>query len=182
MSKSSVEEISNYRIRKTQPLGQGACGAVYYGQSKDGMKVAVKIIDINKLTDHIEKQIKSEITTLKSIASPFIVKMYDCFRSGEHLYIVLEFCEDGDLKRYLDKFKMAKGISETEAITFMRHILSGYLVLLQKKVIHRDIKPANILLKQGAAKLSDFGFSRVVEDPTKTQKLSCLGTPLYTAP
>jgi hypothetical protein len=40
-------------------LGQGACGAVYYGQSKDGMKVAVKIIDINKLTDHIEKQIKS---------------------------------------------------------------------------------------------------------------------------
>ena len=60
--------------------------------------------------------------------------------------------------------------------------MSGYNVLLQRKVIHRDIKPANILLKQGVAKLSDFGFSRVVEDPTKTQKLSCLGTPLYTAP
>ncbi len=64
----------------------------------------------------------------------------------------------------------------------MRHLISGYFALLQKKVIHRDIKPANILLKQGVAKLSDFGFSRVVEDPTKTQKLSCLGTPLYTAP
>ena len=59
MKKAEIEEISNYRIRKAQPLGQGACGAVYYGQSKDGMKVAVKIIDINKLTDHIEKQIKS---------------------------------------------------------------------------------------------------------------------------
>ena len=73
--------------------------------------MAVKIIDINKLTDHIEKQIKSEITTLKSISSPFIVKMYDCFRSGEHLYIVLEFCEDGDLKQYLDKYRTTKGIS-----------------------------------------------------------------------
>lgn len=64
----------------------------------------------------------------------------------------------------------------------MRHLISGYKELLQKKVIHRDIKPANILLKQGVAKLSDFGFSRVVDEPTKTQKLSCLGTPLYTAP
>jgi|JI9StandDraft_2_1071091.scaffolds.fasta_scaffold185727_3 serine/threonine protein kinase len=108
--------------------------------------------------------------------------MYDCFRSGEHLYIVLEYCEDGDLKGYLDRNRKNGGISETEALTFMRHLMSGYSALLNKKVIHRDIKPANILLKQGVAKLSDFGFSRVVEDPTKTQKLSCLGTPLYTAP
>ena len=62
---------------------------MFFGLSKDGKKVAVKKIDINKLTDHIEKQIKSEITTLRSIGSPFIVEMYDCFRSGEHLYIVL---------------------------------------------------------------------------------------------
>ena len=59
MKKAEIEEISNYRIRKTGTLGKGACGAVYFGQSKDGQKVAVKIIDINALTDHIEKQIKS---------------------------------------------------------------------------------------------------------------------------
>jgi|JI9StandDraft_2_1071091.scaffolds.fasta_scaffold185727_2 predicted unusual protein kinase regulating ubiquinone biosynthesis (AarF/ABC1/UbiB family) len=59
MSETVVEEISNYRILKSKPLGQGACGQVYYGQSKAGIKVAVKSIDINKLTDHIEKQIKS---------------------------------------------------------------------------------------------------------------------------
>ena len=60
--------------------------------------------------------------------------------------------------------------------------MAGYKALLEKNIIHRDIKPANILLKQGAAKLSDFGFSRVVDDPTKTQRLTLLGTPLYTAP
>lgn len=40
--------------------------------------------------------------------------------------------------------------------------MHGYNALLKKHIIHRDIKPANILLKQGIAKLSDFGFSRVV--------------------
>lgn len=44
----------------------------------------------------------------------------------------------------------------------MRHLIKGYQALHAKKIIHRDIKPANILLKQGIAKLSDFGFSRVV--------------------
>ena len=64
----------------------------------------------------------------------------------------------------------------------MRHLMAGYKAILEKHIIHRDIKPANILLKQGAAKLSDFGFSRVVDDPNKTQRLTLLGTPLYTAP
>lgn len=60
--------------------------------------------------------------------------------------------------------------------------MQGYKALYQAHIIHRDIKPANIILKQGVAKLSDFGFSRVVDDPNKTQKLTLLGTPLYTAP
>ena len=64
---------------------------------------------------------------------------------------------------------------------FMRHIVEGYKALNEKNIIHRDIKPANILLKQGIAKLTDFGFSRVVDDPQKSQKLTLLGTPLYTA-
>ena len=47
----------------------------------------------------------------------------------------------------------------------MRYIIEGYKELYNHNIIHRDIKPANILLKQGIAKLSDFGFSRVVPNP-----------------
>lgn len=47
----------------------------------------------------------------------------------------------------------------------MRYIIEGYKELNTNNIIHRDIKPANILMKQGIAKLSDFGFSRVVPNP-----------------
>lgn len=47
----------------------------------------------------------------------------------------------------------------------MRHIIEGYKELFNHNIIHRDIKPANILMKQGIAKLSDFGFSREVPNP-----------------
>lgn len=54
-----IEEIGNYRILKSKPLGTGATGSVFYGQNKEGMKVAVKSIEINKITKSIEKQVEN---------------------------------------------------------------------------------------------------------------------------
>ncbi len=48
-------------------------------------------------------------------------------------------------------------------------------------MIHRDIKPANILLNEGSAKITDFGFSRMMEDDHAAM-MSRLGSPLYMAP
>jgi serine/threonine protein kinase len=45
----------------------------------------------------------------------------------------------------------------------MKHIIEGFKVLYKAKIIHRDIKPANILLHKGVAKITDFGFARVIE-------------------
>jgi serine/threonine protein kinase len=94
----------------------------------------------------------------------------------------LEYCNDGDLKEYLKK-KENKYLSEPEAVIFLKHIVEGFKELRYCKIIHRDIKPANIMLKNGVAKISDFGFARVFEtnkhDPAF---LSRLGSPLYMSP
>ena len=67
-------------------------------------------------------------------------------------------------------------------LVFFRHIVEGFKELQKHNIIHRDIKPANILLKQNTAKISDFGFSRVLENADQSAIMTLLGTPLYTAP
>ena len=92
----------------------------------------------------------------------------------------LEFCMDGDLKDYL-KSKKNNTLSEPEATMFFRHIVEGFKDLYNNNIIHRDIKPANIMLHKGCAKISDFGFSRFV-DNHKEVLMTRLGSPLYMAP
>jgi serine/threonine protein kinase len=55
-------------------------------------------------------------------------------------------------------------------------------VLQQNNVIHRDIKPANILIKNGVAKITDFGFARIVDNVDDKVAHTFLGSPLYMSP
>lgn len=60
----------------------------------------------------------------------------------------------------MEKYWREKGIlNEEEALVFVKQIAEGLAYLKQKRVIHRDIKPANIFLKNGEAKIADFGLA-----------------------
>lgn len=73
------------------------------------------------------------------------------------MYIVTQFCQDGDLYKLLQK---KKKLSENDAKSFLKDIMNGAKYLHKNGIIHRDLKPANILLKNGVCKLSDFGFAK----------------------
>jgi len=92
-----------------------------------------------------------------------------------------EFCQDGDLKAYLQN-KEGKRLSEAEALLFFRQIVEGFKEIYRHEIIHRDIKPANILLHDNTVKISDFGFARAVESMHTPAYLSRLGSPLYMSP
>lgn len=126
--------------------------------------------------------IKREINILQKVNNKHIVRLYDVARTQHNLYMFLEYCMDGDLKEYLKK-KDGNRLSEQEALMFLRHIVEGFKELHKHKIIHRDIKPANIMLTNGLAKISDFGFARILDNQYDTPALlSRLGSPLYMAP
>lgn len=115
---------------------------------------------------------------MKIVQSDHIVKLLDFYETTHFVYLVLELCDGGDLRKYLQKFAPLK---EEKAKEILSHILAGFQALRLHKIIHRDLKPANILLGNGKFKLADFGFSKILEDPTHMLS-SYVGTPMYMCP
>lgn len=76
----------------------------------------------------------------------------------------MEYCEEGDLFKYLESksFKL----SEKEVISILKQILSGVYYLHQYGITHRDLKPENILVKKVDGKyvfkIADFGLSKII--------------------
>ncbi|EGR28262.1 protein kinase domain protein [Ichthyophthirius multifiliis] len=165
-------------------LGKGAFAKVYRGffEQDENKHVAVKTLQIKAMKDfaNVFDFIKREIFNLQMLDSPFIVKLYDIARTQNNLYMFLEYCQDGDLKQYLKK-KQDRRLTENEALIFLIQIINAFKQLRKNNIIHRDIKPANILLNDGIAKVTDFGFSRVIDDDYPIL-MSRLGPPLYMAP
>lgn len=103
--------------------------------------------------------------------------MYDIKKTSNNIYIILEYCNEGDLDQYLKK---RKKFTEEEALDFLIQILNGFKTLVQNKIMHRDFKLANVMKHNGEVKIGDFGFSKLLGDDEYTN--TNLGSPLNMAP
>jgi serine/threonine-protein kinase ULK/ATG1 len=102
--------------------------------------------------------LQSEIQAIKTLHHPNILRCYDVFSTTNNCYIVMEYCDEGDLAKYLQK----KGrLSEQEVGRLMANIAAGFIEIARCHYLHRDMKLANILLKNGTAKIADFGFAKL---------------------
>lgn len=89
---------------------------------------------------------------------PNIVSLLDSFETDAHLYIVLEYCHQGDL---YEAIRVDQGPLETEHVRrFMLELVDAVAYSHSKGIYHRDIKPENIFLsKDGSMKLGDWGLA-----------------------
>ena len=186
----NTKKIGDFLICLDKPLGKGAFGSVYFGyhQQDSSMKIAAKVmsnahIQTSPNRDKLLEAIKREIQVLKKINNNNIVHMYTEYLTNNNLYLIFEYCKDGDLLNYRESRGGPKAtLPEGEALEFFRHICNGFKALNQAKIIHRDIKPSNILIHEGNAKIADFGFARFTDDLDQKSFMTEVGSPLYMAP
>ncbi|CAD1784616.1 similar to Saccharomyces cerevisiae YDR477W SNF1 AMP-activated serine/threonine protein kinase found in a complex containing Snf4p and members of the Sip1p/Sip2p/Gal83p family [Maudiozyma barnettii] len=174
---SDGSRIGNYQIVKT--LGEGSFGKVKLAYHiTTGQKVALKIINKKLLTKNDMKgRIEREISYLRLLRHPHIIKLYDVISSPNEIVMVIEFANDELFDYIVQRDKM----TEDEARRFFQQIISAVDYCHRHKIVHRDLKPENLLLDDHLnVKIADFGLSNIMTDGNFL-KTSC-GSPNYAAP
>ena len=168
--------IDNYVLERI--IGRGQFGEVYKGYNKhDNTDVAVKAVNRAKLKGKYYELLENEIKVLRSCENPNIIRLYDIKKTTNNIYLMLEFCNEGDLMQYL---KLKKKLVEEEAVEIFVQIINAFRTLVRNKIMHRDFKLANILKHNGVIKIADFGFSKILGD--EVMATTMLGSPLNMAP
>lgn len=169
--------IDNYYISKKR-LGKGAFSVVFLGENKNTKrKVAVKKIDVENIYK-LDRNVKREIELQKKMDHRNIIKLFDIIYYEQYIYLILEYCENGDLSRYQNK----KPLKEIFIHKYIKDLSQGLNYLHLNKIIHRDLKPQNLLISNcGDIKIADFGFAKKFSGMEELKQTYC-GSPLYMAP
>ena len=162
-------------------MGSGSFGTVYKVIKNNTQEIfAMKSLSKQKLMR--QRQLKyaiNECKVLRQMDHPFIVNLHYAFQNSKHLYLVLEYCPNGDLSDLLEKLGK---FSEKLAKFYMAETVLAIEYLHSLDIVYRDLKPANILLDtQFHIKLADFGLAKenvALVDPNMT----LAGSPAYLAP
>uniref|UniRef100_A0A8C0C015 Protein kinase domain-containing protein n=1 Tax=Buteo japonicus TaxID=224669 RepID=A0A8C0C015_9AVES len=124
-------------------------------------------------------QVEREVTILRQLDHPNIMRLHDLFVSKAEMVLILELISGGELFDFIAEKEM---LSEEEAIEFLVQILRGVEYLHAHHIAHFDLKPENIMLQEKHVpkpwiKIIDFGLAQRLEDGI-TFKSLC-GTPQY---
>ncbi|XP_059125810.1 cyclin-dependent kinase 3 isoform X1 [Peromyscus eremicus] len=155
-------------FQKVEKIGEGTYGVVYKAKNKEtGQLVALKKIRLDVETEGVPSTAIREISLLKELKHPNIVKLLDVVHREKKLYLVFEFLTQ-DLKKHMDSTPTS-GLPLHVVKSYLSQLLQGLNFCHCHRVIHRDLKPQNLLINQcGAIKLADFGLARAFGVPLRT--------------
>ncbi|KAL4462905.1 hypothetical protein ABPG72_018796 [Tetrahymena utriculariae] len=155
------------RYEKLNKLGEGTYGVVYKAREKTTKELyALKKIRLESEDEGIPSTAIREISLLKELQHPNVVRLHDVIHSNKKLVLVFEFV-DQDLKKFMNNFK-DKGLDPHIIKSLLYQLLKGIEVCHKNKILHRDLKPQNLLIsKECILKLADFGLARASGIPVK---------------
>ncbi|NWU47349.1 NEK3 kinase, partial [Dromas ardeola] len=171
--------MEEYKVLKV--LGEGSFGrALLVHHRISDQKYAMKEIRLPMSSPDIENS-RKEAILLAKMKHPNIVAYKESFEADGHLYIVMEYCDDGDLMQKI-KHQGRNLFPEDTILHWFVQMCLGVKHIHDKRVLHRDIKSKNIFLTQsGKVKLGDFGSARLLAHP-ESYACTYVGTPYYVPP
>ncbi|XP_023717040.1 cyclin-dependent kinase 2 isoform X3 [Cryptotermes secundus] len=120
----------------------------------------------NKETEGVPSTAIREISLLKELDHPNIVRLLDVVHAATKLYLVFEFLTQ-DLKKYLDS--LSEMLPQSTVKSYLHQLLKGVSYCHMNRVLHRDLKPQNLLIDgRGYIKVADFGLARAFGLPVRT--------------
>lgn len=181
----NLESFHSVYTLYDEPLGSGAFAEVWLCTHKLTLETrAVKILHKSGISeeDIRSRAVFSEVDILKSLDHPNVLKVYEYFEDDTNYYIVMEYCQGGDL---FNKLESTGVVTERYAARLIKFLLSGLAYLHSRHVVHRDIKPENILITNGSS-YEEFSI-KIIDFNVATKKSNgnlneVTGTTDYMAP
>jgi serine/threonine protein kinase len=174
------KRVGKYELGRT--LGSGSFSKVKLGVDDQGNQYAVKIIDKEQLIrEHMEEQLKREISIMRMANHPNIVRLYDVLQTQNNIYLVLELVTGGEL---FDRIVSVKRFDEDTGRKYFQQLVTALYYCHKQGIAHRDLKPENLLVDdKGNIKVTDFGLANLqpANNLNHLMKTVC-GTPNYVAP
>ena len=176
---------SNTVYETVRFLARGAFGDVNLVKSiEDSRLYAIKTIFAERESEM--KEMLREVRFLRMNRHACIIEVYDGFiiSNPKMLYIVMPYCEGGDLDGYIKNTRKNKtNIPEEKILKWSMQIGLAIHFLAENGLIHRDLKPNNIMLLEGGdlVKVVDFGLAVDMLDTRGNAPVEA-GTPYYMAP
>ncbi|EDQ90683.1 uncharacterized protein MONBRDRAFT_15893 [Monosiga brevicollis MX1] len=153
-------ELRRQCLTLLEELGRGAFGLVYKGLLEEppnpGFLVAVK-----SLHDAADEKARQELLEEAAVMAQFnhrnVVKLVGVVTVGRPILVVIEFCEKGALKGYLEKHDL----TQHQKLRFALDAARGLEHIHAYNFVHRDVAARNVLVSSDlTAKVADFGLAR----------------------
>jgi serine/threonine protein kinase len=174
-------ELKNYEV--IEEIGEGSYSTVYKVKCiQTNILYAMKKIKYMSLSDKQKEYAKEEISILKKIKHPNIIKLEKSFSDDDgNLYIIMELACEGDLQQKINKMiEKSEQFSVDRILNYVYQIVLGLQILHDNNIIHRDIKPSNIfIINENLVKIGDFNVAKFSLDGFARTKI---GTPYNMSP
>lgn len=177
-----ISHLGRYEI--LGEIGHGAMGVVY--KARDPLidrVVAIKTINLGLALDEkdeYEGRFYQEAKAAGRLSHPNIVTIYDVGKSGDVAYIAMEFLQGRELRDIMNDGGL---MPVDQVLDITAQVALGLSYAHEHDIIHRDIKPSNIMVvRDGHAKITDFGIARMASSVVRTQTGMVLGSPKYMSP